>query len=249
MLRLAATACALLLAALAVAPVAPRAHGLAGGDPQARERVVLLHGLARTPRSMRPLAAVLERAGFAVHNLGYPSRSRTPDELLAHVGDEIARCCADGERPLHFVAHSLGGILVRAYLESHEAPQLGRVVMIAPPNRGTRWVGALGRNPIFAVLLGPTAQLLGTGADSLPNRLGPARYELGVIAGSLDPLRPWRDPAAGDGLVAIESTRLEGMDDFLVLHETHVSIKRDPRAAAAVVHFLRHGRFGGGEHE
>ena len=138
-------------------------------EPQVGEHVVLLHGLGRSGWSMRPLARAIGSGGYTVHNLDYPSRSATPEQIVAHLHEQLERCCARADR-VHFVTHSLGGILARAYVDRHAPANLGRVVMLAPPNRGSEYVDIAERWRI-AKLLGPTGAQLGTGAQSLPNRL------------------------------------------------------------------------------
>ena len=212
------------------------------------ERVVLLHGLARSDRSMRPLARRLAEAGFEVTNLDYPSTRLGPEELTDLIDQFIDQCCADESSPVHFVTHSLGGVLVRAYLAEHRPPNLGRVVMLAPPNHGSEIVDLIGDTWLFEKIFGPTATQLGTAEDSLPNRLGPPTYELGVIAGSngkhaLNPLGAWLLSGEHDGTVSAESAKLDGMSSFLVLPENHSFIMKDPEVAAEVIHFLRNGSF------
>lgn len=208
------------------------------------ECVFVLHGLARGARSMVPLAAHLTEAGFAVHNLAYPSRSEAFPQLVSRLEREVAARTASCDA-LHFVTYSLGGLVVRDYLDRVPPPRLGRVVMIAPPNRGSEIVDAIGRMRTFRRLLGPVAPQLGTSAESLPNRLGPPRYPLGVIAGdrAINPLGWLLLPDPHDGTVSVASTRLDGMDDFLVVHRSHTFIMRAPEVAAQTIAFLRTGRF------
>ena len=219
------------------------AHGEADTLPEP-PTVILLHGLGRTDRSMRPLASRLTDAGFRVHNLRYPSTNHTPDELLALIHTNIGVCCTNARR-VHFVTHSLGGVLVRAYLADHRLANLGRVVMLAPPNQGSEIVDALGESAAFQWTFGPTGAQLGTGEDSLPNRLPPPYYEVGVIAGtrSVNPVGSAMIPDANDGAVAVERTRLRGMSDFMTLPVSHTFIMRAPETARQTIHFLRHGRF------
>jgi len=233
------------LAVLVVAGSAP-----VGADPRRdlaaeRPRVVLMHGLARGAGSMAPLGAFLERNGFQVRNLDYASTEHAPEALVAQLRAEVARCCGDGAAPLHFVTHSLGGIVVRAYLEREKPPRLGRVVQIAPPNKGSEIVDALGDHALFEAALGETAVRLGTDADSFPNSIGAPDYELGVIAGSssINPLGSALLSGPNDGAVTIESARLEGASDFLVVDANHTFIMQDDQVMEQVLHFLREGRF------
>ena len=194
---------------------------------------------------MRPLAEHLVGAGYEVTNLDYESRDKQPDELVSEIASAVAACCSEAGVPLHFVTHSLGGILVRAYLEQAPPPNLGRVVLLAPPNHGSEIVDAIGDSSAFVAFFGPTAGELGTGDGSWPNRISPPHYELGVIAGnqSVNPLGSALLPGPNDGAVTVESARLEGAADFIVIDATHTFIMSNPTAIAQVEHFLREGRF------
>jgi pimeloyl-ACP methyl ester carboxylesterase len=230
-------ACAL---AASLAPAGTRADL----DAAQAEVVVLLHGLGRSPRSMQPLAERLAGSGYAVHNLRYASTELSPAELTAWLERELAGCCAQAPR-LHFVTHSLGGVLVRAYLAERQPENLGRVVMLAPPNHGSELVDAFAESTLLRAILGPTAAELGTGAGSLPNRLPPPSFEVGVIAGtrSLSPLGAFVVPGEDDGTVSVASTRLEGMADFVAVDASHTFIMRSPEVGSQVLSFLRAGRF------
>ncbi len=227
--------------------------------------MVLLHGLARTRRSMRRLESRLRGEGWRTLNVGYPSTRRQPDELveLLHhrlgpavqvrpkAGDETAetRRAAPSVPPpsVHFVTHSLGGLLLRALLDRYEIPALGRVVQLAPPNRGSEIVDRIGAWRAFGWIFGPTGRALGTGPGSLPSTLGVPAAEVGVIAGSrsINPLGSLLLPGAGDGAVTLARTRLgDGAEkDWIVLPLDHTTIMMREEAARQTVHFLRHGRF------
>jgi len=213
-------------------------------EPAPREWVVLLHGLGHSDLSMLPLAKRLEAAGYEVHALRYASTEKTPDALVADLDAELARCCAKAPR-LHFVAHSLGSILLRAELARRPPSQLGRVVMLAPPNHGSELADWLRGSEVMRSLMGPTAEELGTDGASLPNRLPPAHYEVGVIAGSdsLNPVGSRMIPGEDDGTVSVASTRLDGMTDFLVLPVSHTMILVSGDAADQTLAFLRTGHF------
>lgn len=210
----------------------------------ASEVVVLLHGLVRTDRSLRQLEKALSSADFQVHNLRYPSTNEPLDELLVTLDRQISGCCADAPR-LHFVTHSLGGILVRAYFSERSTSNVGRVVMLAPPNHGSEYADLFESSETFERLFGPTAPDLGTGADSLPNRLPSPSFEFGVIAGTrgVNPITPLVIRGENDGTVSVASTTLPGMSDFITVPVSHSSIMRSDAVAGYVIQFLRHGRF------
>jgi pimeloyl-ACP methyl ester carboxylesterase len=208
------------------------------------EAVVLLHGLGRTDRSMRPLEERLTQSGFQVYNFRYASTDQAPEALVDDLGQRVEDCCTEAPA-LHFVGHSLGGILIRAYLAKELPPNVGRVVLLAPPNHGSELVDALGESAAFRWALGPSAQQLGTNPESLPNRLPPPAVELGVIAGTgtVNPIGSIVIPDEDDGMVSLASTALEGMTDFLAVPTSHAFIMRSDEVAEQVVHFLREGRF------
>ena len=194
---------------------------------------------------MTLLAHRLSDAGYDVHNLDYPSTDATVDELLALLDDKIEACCLTTGQPVHFVTHSLGGILVRAYLAEKRPEHLRRVVMLSPPNQGSEVIDTLRQSPLLRWTVGPVGEQLGTDATSLPNRLGPADYDLGIITGSrsLNPLMSWVVTGDDDGKVSVESARLTGMDDFLVVPHSHTFIMNSRLVAEEVIHFLEHGSF------
>ena len=173
--------------------------------PDAAGCVVLLHGLGRSRASMAGMARYLRRAGYPVLNLGYPSRRHGIDHLVrSYLAPAVRRCTAQHGGPLHFVTHSLGGILLRHYLATHSLPEGSRAVLLAPPNRGSAVAEGLCGLPLPGCLLGPAARELGTGPGSVPLVLGPARLEIGVIAGTRS-VEPWFGrwlAQASDGKVA-----------------------------------------------
>ncbi len=212
----------------------------------APEEVILLHGLCRTHRSMAKMERALAAAGYQVRNVDYPSR-KAPIQQLADdaIGNALAGCRQDGATRVDFVTDSMGGILVRSYLGRHSVPALGRVVMLAPPNQGSEVVDKLGGLRLFQWINGPAGGELGTDKNSTPNRLGPANFPLGVIAGdrSLNWINSLLIPGRDDGKVSVERTKLAGMSDHIVIHATHPFIMRNGEAIRQTLQFLRAGRF------
>lgn len=233
----------ILLLAWALGCAAAPAVPAPGARPGAGERVILLHGLGRTPHSMRPLEDALVAEGYRVVNLGYPSRERSVHALVDTVAAALTACC--GEDRLHFVTHSLGGILVRAYADRHGDERIGRVVMLSPPNAGSELVDRLGGLAPLEWLLGPAFLELGTDTTALPPRLGPPAFKVGIITGdgSLNPLFSWWLPGPDDGKVTVASARLEGAEDFLVVPYGHTFIMRRDEVIRQVLAFLATGRF------
>ncbi|NOZ54259.1 MAG: alpha/beta fold hydrolase [Gammaproteobacteria bacterium] len=210
------------------------------------ECVVLLHGLARSSRSFSAMENALSEAGYHVINVDYPSRKHVIESLAEdYVTKAIAKCRSVLTEKIHFVTHSMGGILVRYYLANYSLDSLGHVVMLSPPNQGSEVVDKLGNFPGFYVLNGPAGQQLGTLAKSLPNKLGPVDYSVGVITGnkSINLILSTIIPGDDDGKVSIERAKVAGMSDYLVVPHTHPMIMSSKEVIRQTIGYLQNGKF------
>jgi triacylglycerol lipase len=211
-----------------------------------QEEVILLHGLCRTSRSMVAMQGALTDAGYMVRNVDYPSRTVSIPKLADDaIGKAVGDCQRDGAGQINFVTHSLGGILVRSYLARHTIPSLGRVVMLAPPNQGSEVVDKLGWLFLFKWINGPAGNELGTDMNSMPNKLGPVNFPVGIIAGdrSINWINSLMIAGRDDGKVSVARTKLAGMTDHLVVHATHPFIMKNREVIRQTIQFLRTGSF------
>lgn len=210
------------------------------------ECIILLHGLARTSRAMAKAEAMFSRQGYHTLNVNYPSREYIIEDLSPEViGNAIKQCSEKEYKNLHFFTHSMGGILLRYFLQHHDPEGIGRAVMLSPPNQGSEIVDELAGFPGFKFLNGPAGLQLGTDANSIPSRLGPINIETGIITGSksINPMLSRLIKGANDGKVSVASARLEKMTDFLVVPYTHTFIMRRDEVIRQALYFFQNGLF------
>lgn len=211
--------------------------------------VVLLHGIGHSRLNMAMAERAMRRAGFSVLNLSYPSRTRNIDAITDFLHERLSeKNLWQGEGRVHFVTHSMGGLVTSYYLEKYksEIPQdrLGRVVMIAPPIGGSEVADFLKNFLPYKWMFGPAGQELAT-AMRMADRTAPY-YDLGIIAGS----KKWPYiianfimPGEHDGRVALVNTKLEGMKDHMVVPATHSFISWKPSTHEQAVYFILNGSF------
>ena len=134
---------------------------------------------------------------------------------------------------------------MRYYAGEHEIAELGRVVMLGPPNQGSQIVDGLLPVPGFRFIGGPAGVSLGTGEDSIIASLGPVEFDLGVIAGSanINPLEFLFIDGPSDSIVSIESTKVEGMNAHIVMPVTHTFMMRNNKVIEQAIHYLKTGSF------
>jgi predicted alpha/beta hydrolase family esterase len=209
-----------------------------------QETVVLLHGLGRTSASMYFLKTQLEDIGYKVVSESYASTDGSIKEHADWLNTIINNCCVESGK-IHFVTHSLGGIILRLHLKVKQYPNIGRVVMLSPPNKGSQVADFLKDWDLFQFVMGPSGQEIGTSPDSIPNKLGPVKFELGVITGdvSFNPFTSLLIPGPDDGKVSVESAKVKGMKDFIVLPHSHTFIMNSQEVIDQVILFLETGNF------
>ena len=222
---------------------------MSDGPPERKDNgdgVVLLHGMARTSRSMAAMERTLRDAGYATLNPDYRSRHRPLQALVEELHPAVEAFAAAVPGRLHFVTHSMGGLLARSYIRRHRPERLARVVMLGPPNAGSEIADLLGGTYPYRLFFGPAGAQLGTAQDAaLCDLLGTIDYPVGVIAGdrALDPVGYLLLPGANDGRVSVARTRIDGIADHITLHVTHAMMMRNPEVIRQALAFLREGRF------
>ena len=197
-----------------------------------KDYVVLLHGFWRTSKSMKKLEKVLSKEGYIVINLDYPSRKEKIENLSNnYLKKVLLDKCTDKNKKIHFVTHSMGGIIVRYFLTKNKLKNIGRVVMLAPPNKGSKLADFLTKSSLMNYTLGPALKQLKTDKKSLPQKIPLPKYEVGIIASKYDEK------------VSVENTKLKNMKDFLLVPSTHTYIMNSGKVVKAIQSFLKKGKF------
>ena len=207
--------------------------------------MVLLHGIARTSVSLTRLERALRANGFATLNIDYASRRKPIAGLADDIHPEVARF-AKREAPLHFVAHSMGGLVTRAYIAKYRPDRLAGVVMLGTPNGGSEVADLLSGYRLYNAFYGPAGLELITTSTSRPDALPAVDYPVGVIAGNrfIDPVAGLLVlPKPNDGRVSVQSAMVAGMADHIVVKASHTGLPRHAGAIEQTIAFLRDGRF------
>lgn len=214
-----------------------------------QEIVIFLHGITRGKVDMLPLFLYFQNKGYKGINVEYPSTSMTLEDLADYVGKEIRS--DKNYNPfatMHFITHSMGGLITRYFLNQHRPPHLGKVVMLGTPNTGSEFADFLHDHEIFGDLykafFGPAGAQLTTTYEHIDSTID-IDYPLGIIAGTsnVNPLAPWLFGADSDGVVAIERTKIKGMSDHIIMPVAHPFMMLNPDIMRQSHHFLEHGKF------
>lgn len=214
---------------------------------QKKEIIVLLHGILRSKMDMQLLNNHFQKNGYDTLNILYPSREQNLEDLSDFVHQKIINFPKySAKTTLNFVTHSMGGLITRYYIARNKPKNLGKVVMLGPPNTGSEFADWLSETnilaPIFKTVFGPASQQLRTNYDHIDQTI---TYPLGVIAGnlSINPLAPWILDGEHDGVVPVERTKIEGMTDHIVIAATHSFMMFNPDVMSQALHFLKHNEF------
>ncbi len=204
---------------------------------------LLIHGIGRSSKSFDAMATALQKDGYTVVSFDYPS-TRVPiqesAEYLHRVIDSL-----DGIESIDVVVHSMGGLVLRSYLQKHNDTRLHRAVMLGVPNNGAQVADFLKNNPVFKMILGPAGQQLVTESDGLIASLPAPDFEFGVLAGGRGAAKGFNPllPGDNDSTVTVASTRLPGARDFICMPVIHTFLMSDQRAITATRCFFKHGQF------
>ena len=207
--------------------------------------IILVHGLGRSKFSMLEPAIFFRTKGYQVINFDYPSTEYKIQELSEKYLHDAIKKCKDDDKKINFVTHSLGGIIVRYYLNKYNLENIGRVVMLSPPNNGTKLADIIGDFPSIRWRNGPAIGQLKTDRESLPNSLGPVNFETGIITGnrSYSIFSSLLLSGEDDGKVSVKSAKVKNMKDFLIVNRTHTFIMNSDIVLEQAYNFIKYGRF------
>jgi pimeloyl-ACP methyl ester carboxylesterase len=208
-----------------------------------KQKIILVHGFGRSTLAMSKFEEFFEQEGYQVYSIGYRSLTQDIDGIKKEFFNKVNKHLVGVDQTVHFVGHSMGGLMIRSYLDQHKVKNLGNVVILGSPNKGTPLVEYV-EDKWYYSLAGPALKSLSSKGSAFLRSLKKPYYTLGVIAG----YRSGRQggeiiPGKDDGIVPFESTKVEGMKDFLPVAESHYSMRYSFRVMKQVQYFLDHGQF------
>ena len=210
--------------------------------PMKGKGVLLVHGLMRSSKCMSSFASAAEQAGIEPFQFGYPSTQISIPDAAEYLDKAIQSL--EGIEELSIVAHSMGGLVTRAYFARHGDPRIKRVVMMGTPNRGAELADLLHQNILIKAVSGPGSRQLVTDPEGLIPSLPVPKCEFAVIAGARGNPAGWNPfiPGDDDGTVTVESTRLIGAADFSTVYASHTAMLGNHEVVAQAIRFLSEGR-------
>lgn len=204
--------------------------------------VIVIHGIVRSSKSFGKMRKRLESEGYRVFGFDYPS-TRVGIPQSAEFLQKAVRSL-EGIEEIDFVVHSMGGLIVRAYLAREQDPRIRRMVMLGVPNNGARLADKLKKNPLYKLIYGPAGQQMVSDKDGFTRKLPIPRFDFAIIAGARGTLNGYNPlvPGDDDGTVSVSSARLPGAADFMTVKCLHSFLMSDADAIDATVRFLKSGR-------
>lgn len=208
------------------------------------EYVIILHGILRSSSHMKPVAKLLKKQGYQVLNLDYPSTKHKLEELVEITQKNIEKHNI-GDKKVHFIGYSMGGLLTRGILNKYRPKNLGKVIQLASPNHGSEVADFLKNNFIYKKFYGPAGLQLTTKNPLSEKFLGKVDYNLGVIAGnsSIDPISSFIIKGDDDGKVSVKSTKVAGMKDHITVKASHTFFPSNKKVHKQILAFLNTGKF------
>jgi len=211
-----------------------------------KECVVLVHGLWRSGFAMRSIANDLEDNGYQTVSVDYPStQEEIPELVQGYLLKSYEECSLTGAKKIHLVSHSMGGILIRQFLQSYTLPIGSRVVMLSPPNQGSELSEKFGESWWYQWVVGPAGVSLSTNQEGIISKLREIDEPVGIIAAYRD-WSFWPNawlPQPNDGTVSVESMKLAEMDDFILVNSGHALMRFSDEVQSQIRQFLAVGEF------
>lgn len=211
-----------------------------------KECVVLVHGLWRSGFAMRSIASNLEDNGYQTVSVDYPStQSKIPELVQGYLLTSYEECKQTGAKKIHLVSHSMGGILIRQFLQNHSLPKGSKVVMLSPPNQGSELSEKFGSSWWYQWVVGPAGVSLSNTQQGIISKLDAIDEPVGIIAAYRD-WSVWPNswlPQPNDGTVSVESMKLAEMDDFILVNSGHAMMRFSDLVQSQIRQFLAVGEF------
>jgi uncharacterized alpha/beta hydrolase family protein len=206
--------------------------------------VILLHGINKSGSCLNSLENFIKINGFSVLNITYPS-TKYPIEELVDILHKLINSEFYNYKTISFVGFSMGGLVIRAYLNKYKLLKLGKVVMVGTPNNGSEVADFFKDNKLYKKLFGPAGRQLTTDKQNHETLFGKINYECGIIAGDLplDFCYPLMKGGISDGKVKVTSTKLDNMKDHIVINVTHWYMPKSKQVWKQIVYFLKHSKF------
>lgn len=205
--------------------------------------VILVHGIIRSSKSFAGMALALNRDGATVVGFDYPSTRVSIPQAAQYLHRVIESL--EGITRIDLVVHSMGGLVLRSYLQKHRDPRIRRAVMLGVPNQGAEIADVFRKNSLFKAFYGPAGQQLISDGDALISKLPIPGFEFGIVAGGRGDNRGFNPllPGDNDSTVTVASARLTGARDFIIRPVMHSFLMSDSGVIDLTRHFLEHGQF------